>query len=145
MSEHSNLPKTPDLPPGLDPIVASRFGLWLLGVRSHRRAQKRSVIPKRDWTKTLVNRFLGLCAPWTVDEYPGSRQLLAYLLGVERHRAAHIMRQTDKTLPRRHARRLADICEEREAAYRVLKTDLRAWADRPVAGRQGIRREDRGG
>src|SRR6202022_4813473 len=34
-------------PPGLDPVTAGRFGLWLLGKRNHFRAMRRSVSASR--------------------------------------------------------------------------------------------------
>jgi hypothetical protein len=48
------------LPPGLDPVTAGRFGLWLLGKRNHFRAMRRSVSASRVSAVVLQHRFVAL-------------------------------------------------------------------------------------
>jgi hypothetical protein len=134
------------LPPGLDPVAAARFGLWLLGKRSHRAAQKRTYTAARVKGHGLAARLVRLLVPWTVDEYPGRTRAIAALCNVS-HRTVEDWQYRPERLPRKQARRLAEVCDERVAAFAALRDDLLAWADRPEnerARRQGIKPSDRG-
>jgi hypothetical protein len=115
------------LPAGLDPVKAGRLGLWLLGKRNHFAAKKRRGWPLREGTGTLASRFVCLIAPWELREYPGQRKLLAALLGVAESYAKRLMQRSGR-LPAKHARRLAAVCAEREAACRALADDLDRYA-----------------
>jgi len=119
------------LPPGLDPVMAGRFGLWLLGQRSHRRSLRRTASASRVPGRGLAQRWLTLMAPWTIEEYPGRIQLLAEICGVSRSRVGDWLYRTKpgKGLPAKHARRLMVLCEERAAALDALASDLRRHAD----------------
>ncbi len=131
------------LPEGLDPVTAGRYGLWLLGVRSHNRALKRTISPKRVWGYGPLHRLATLLSPWTIEEYPGYRRFMASLCGVAIRTSDRWFYGADR-LPRKHARRLAAICVERAAAYEALAKEFEAWADRPVE-RQSKERNTRGG
>ena len=111
------------LPAGLDPVKAGRLGLWLLGQRSHRRALRRNVSATRVSTGSLGSRFSTLFTPWTVHTYPSAAQALAELCGVKASYARLWLRR-DGRLPTRHARTLARIAREREAAWRAVAEEL---------------------
>lgn len=116
-----------ELPPGLDPVTAGRFGLWLLGQRSHRKALKRTFFVKRVRPASLQERFVRLIAPWRIEEYPGCDRVLPALCGVA-HSTARAWLWSDKRLPRRHALTLAAICDARAAEFAALAVELRAHA-----------------
>lgn len=128
-----------ELPFGLDPVTAGRFGLWLLGKRNHLRAQRRSVSASRVPGSGLAQRFLSLTAPWTVEEYPGRRRLLAELCGVSVATTDDWLYR-EQRLPPRHARRLERIAALREAAWGQLRDDLAKHA----AEREAINARPRG-
>lgn len=141
------MPQYQRLPDGLDPVQAGRFGLWLLGVRSHQRAQKRTFSASRVSGYGLAQRLLTALMPWTVEEYPGHLQALAEMCNVSRRTVEDWLYRPDK-LPRKHARRLSDICREKAAEFFELAEQLEAYAERErTAGeiRQKLRRSGRGG
>ena len=109
------------LPAGLDPVTAGRLGLWLLGQRSHRRAQRRTISASRVPNGALGDRFLCLYVPWKLHEYPGRVLALSELLGVPQ---ATAKRYTFGRLPTKHAVTLARIAREREAAWRAVAEEL---------------------
>lgn len=110
------------LPPGLDPVRAGRWGLWLLGQRSHRRSLLRTVSSRRVSTGAPGDRFLSLFAPWSIHEYPGRWQIMAELLGISRHSARRYC--YSKRLPAKHAATLERICRDRAAAFLALADEL---------------------
>ena len=113
----------PPLPPGLDPVQAGRFGLWLLGQRSHRRALSRTVSVSRVPNARIASRFLYLFVPWKVHEYPGGHQVLAELCGVKRHTVRDWL-YTSRPIPERHRETLERICRERGLAFLALADEL---------------------
>jgi hypothetical protein len=117
------MPQCRNLPAGLDPITAGRFALWMLGKRSHRRAQRRTVSASRVWGGGLAQRFVTLVAPWTVEEYPGRLRLLAGLCGVTAATSKDWLYR-DKRLPAKHAHRLHSIAIERAEQWYALAADL---------------------
>ena len=131
------------LPPGLDPVTAGRFGLWLLGRRSHERALKRRSSPSRVFGYGIIQRLATLIAPWTVEEYPGYRRFLADLCGVN-IRTSDDWLYGAQSLPRIHARRLSTLSRERGEALLAISEELATWADRPIE-RKPIERAKRGG
>lgn len=129
------------LPPGLDPVTAGRFGLWLLGKRSHQRSLKRQAVVTRVSGGSCLNRFAGLSVPWTVETYPGTHRFLCGLLNVSVSSVKRWL-HADEALPAKHAQRLALICRERSQSYNDLADEL----ERVPAKRVGrLRRDDRGG
>ena len=115
------------LPPGLSPVTAGRFGLWLLGKRAHRKALRRRSHVDRAYRVTLPSKFIRLLAPWRIEEYPGWARLLSDTCGVARGTAKNWM-GSDARLPRKHALTLAAICESRAAEFLALAEELRAHA-----------------
>jgi hypothetical protein len=134
--------RMPQLPAGLDPVQAGRFGLWLLGKRSHARALRRTFSGTRVPSTRITGRLLGILLPWTIHEYPGNLQALAEMCGVARSTASDWL-YCARPLPRKHAARLADICEQREIAFRDLKEEFRAIAAAPAE--RPLKRRSRGG
>lgn len=116
--------KYPDLPPGLDPVQAGRFGLWLLGKRSHARALKRSVTASGVPGAGLAQRALSLIAPWRIAEYPGYLRILASICGVSTKTAEEWLYR-DLVLPEKHARTLLALSETRERQFAELSAALR--------------------
>ena len=112
------------LPPGLDPVTAGRWGLWLLGNRSHRRAQQRTVSASRVPGCGACDRFLYLLAPWRYNEYPGRMQILAETLGVRRTTVRDYLYRPALKLPERHRVTLERIARERAAAWLALADEL---------------------
>lgn len=131
------------LPPGLDPVQAGRFGLWLLGKRSQARAAKRIVSGSRVPGVGAFGKVVTLSTPWTVEEYPGYTRFFSWLCGVERGTIREWLYMPQR-LPKKQAARLADWCTERAAAYAALAEEFRAWSERPAKKRH-LRRGDRGG
>jgi hypothetical protein len=119
------------LPPGLSPILAGRYGLWLVSRRSHRAALRRTAFPKRVWRKpNFANRFTDVILPWSCAEYPGASLWLAQYLGVTPATARHWL--YGKGIPARHALRLPNhlrayavsalrLAEEMEMAARAMQ------------------------
>src|SRR5262249_1935833 len=73
------------LPPGLDPVQAGRFGLWLWGRREHSRRLERSIFLTRVQDRhdsTVCWRGMSALLPWRVAHYPSLHRGLAELLGV---------------------------------------------------------------
>jgi len=120
--EARNMP----LPPGLDPVTAGRFGLWLLGQRNHRAAQRRRRGSLRVYPASDASRFARLVCPWIIAEYPGAEVLISQLCGVSEVTAEGWLRRT-KPLPSRHARVLADYVERFDGVG--VARELRAYAD----------------
>src|ERR1700720_3689012 len=96
------------LPAGLDPVQAGRFGLWLLGQRSHRRAQLRTVSASRVPGSSLAQRFVLLFMPWRITQYPGRHRFLPVLCGVSIG-TARLWLYREEKLPPKHARRMAEV------------------------------------
>jgi hypothetical protein len=114
----------PQLPPGLTPVQAGRFGLWMLGQRSHRRALQRTVSVSRVPRGGLCDQFIHLYAPWTVNEYPGRKQILAELLGVKRSTVRDYLYRSTPRLPEKHRATLERLCRERGLAFLALADEL---------------------
>jgi hypothetical protein len=112
------------LPPGLSPVDAGRFGLWLLGKRNHRAAERRRRSSFRAYSGTLLSRFASIVSPWKVYEYPGAEVLIGRLCGVSEGRAHNLLCQRGAELPSHHARVLADYVERFDgpAVARELRT-----------------------
>jgi len=111
------------LPPGLDPVTAGRFGLWLLGKRNHRKAQLREVSPSRVCGSGLADRMAYLFAPWSVTEYPGRRRLLAGLCRVSIATVDDWL-YGKKPLPPHHARHFSRMARQQALALNDLADDL---------------------
>jgi hypothetical protein len=126
------------LPPGLSPVEAGRFGLWLLARRSHRAKQKRVAFPERAWPQTLVWRWVRLITPWRVYEYPGAAVVISSLCGIAPSYAWNLLKPSwaDK-LPPRHARRLADYLEGHASECEALARELRAYAQNRNLAKNG--------
>ena len=127
------------LPSGLDPVVAGRFGLWLLGKRNHRKAHFRRVSPSRVPGSGLAHRFLWLFAPWTVEEYPGPRRFLAGLCQVSRATTDDWLYR-GRPLPPAHAHHLSRIARQQAVLLHELADDL----DRHAAEREEVNAQPRG-
>ncbi len=119
----------PPLPPGLSPILAGRYGLWLLSRRSHRAALRRTAFVSRVRNRSLADRYWGLVCPWRVYEYPGGAQFIAALFGISRHYARDLC-TGGKRLPVQHARRLMTDLEGRIASMEALRVELREYVRR---------------
>ena len=122
------------LPPGLSPVTAGRWGLWLLSRRSYRAARKRTAFPARrkwghngHWGHRLIHRWCELIVPWTVHEYPGEDRMLAAICGIAIS-SAHAYLKPSRHLPRRHAARLSDYLMAHAAECEALARELRAYA-----------------
>ena len=115
------------LPPGLDPVTAGRWGLWLLGQRSKRAAAKRTHVGIRECGYGPVRDFIQLVAPWRVDTYPSQERLLAGLCGVSEATAVPMLSRP-KAISARSAERLAAICDDYERRARETAAALRAHA-----------------
>src|SRR5580704_1716677 len=89
------------LPPGMDPVQAGKWGLWFLGQHEHRKSLRRCVTPRRIYGGNATQRFVHLLAPWTVNEYPGSAQIMSELLGVKRGTAKCYLHRSGP-LPLKH-------------------------------------------
>jgi len=132
----------PQLPPGLTPVQAGRFGLWLLGRRSHARAKKRRFHVSREPGYGLVSRFITLLLPWTIEEYPGHLRALSELFGVSPRTVEDWLYRPER-LPAKQAERMQLICRERAAAFEQLATEFEALSvERPVGT---LKRRSRGG
>jgi hypothetical protein len=127
------------LPPGLDPVTAGRFGLWLLGQRNHRKAQLRRVSPSRVFGSGLAERMVSLFAPWTVEEYPGELRLLAGLCKVSA-RTVEDWLYKRKPLPPHHARHFSRMARQQAQALNELADDL----DRHATQREAHNAQPRG-
>lgn len=130
--------------PKLDPVREGRAGLakWLLANRSHRRAQKRIGLVYRVWGHDPFLNFVSLHTPWTVDQYPGTFRFLATLLNVS-ERSAEAYLKTRRGLPKMHARKLAEICEQRIIQFQQLQREFEAIAAAP--SQRALKRRKRGG
>ena len=115
------------LPPGLDPVTAGRWGLWLWGQRSHQRALKRTASASRVEGGGVSQRFVTMVAPWTVEEYPGRIRLLSSWFGVKASTAKDWLYRPQR-LGAKRARMMARVCEDRAEAFRLLALDLERYA-----------------
>ena len=116
------------LPKGVTPTQAGRFGLWLLGLRQHKAAQRRIAFPKCAYApQTLVARWCRLIVPWKVFEYPGSQRMLSELCGISL-KSAERYHQPSAKLPRKQALRLSQYLEQHASACEALARELRAYA-----------------
>lgn len=134
-----------ELPPGLDPVAAGRFGLWLLGKRSHQRALKRRVTGTSVRGTAMAGRLVALLLPWTVDEYPGAKRFTAAICGVSQ-RTVERWFWSDVRLPPKHAATLAALCRSRAEQFAALADELEARArekPRSTAGKANVQRERR--
>ena len=127
--------RPPQLPPGLDPVTAGRWGVWLLAKASHLRGQRRSYSATRIGGKGLTKRFLFLLLPWTVERYPGAKQALSELLGIKRTTAADYMTRPER-LPRKHAETMLAVARAREAAWAGMRAELEEYINSATADRR---------
>jgi len=118
---------SPHLPPGLDPVSAGRWGLWLLGKRSQAAAKKRFLHVAPVGGDNISGRLLRLICPWSIAEYPGWQRTYSGLLGLKIG-TAQVYLYSPRPLPVKHIRRIAEISREREAAFRALAEDAEAYA-----------------
>ncbi len=132
------------LPDGLNPVQAGRFGLWLLGIRSHHRALKRSAIPDREPGCGIAHRFADLIVPWSVERYPGRSRFLADLCGVKT-RTADDWFYRPHHIGARHLRFFHRFALERIAAWTAFAEEVGRLADeaeaRAAAARGVIRQQ----
>lgn len=113
------------LPQGLDPVTAGRWGVWLLGQRQHQRAQQRSLAAA--WyndSHCLASRAIALIAKWHVNYYPGRWRAMCEVVGVKKGTAKEYI-SGRRRLPRFRRARLASFLEadlaERLEVIRLLK------------------------
>lgn len=88
-----------------------------------------------------------LLVPWTIEEYPGYRKFMASLCDVKVATSDQWLYGA-RNLPRKHARRFAEVCRQRAEAFAALAEEFEALADRPKDARerrQGFRKGPRGG
>jgi hypothetical protein len=135
------------LPPGLSPVEAGRFGLWLLGQRKQRAAQKRRASKGwRVYSRYELGRFCAMAAPWRVAEYQSGETLVARLCGVAEQSVVSWMYTPDR-LPAKHARTLAAYIRQFDGP--ALARELEAYADardaRIGARKPRVRRTGRDG
>ena len=134
------------LPSGLSPVVAGRLGLWLLGKRNHKAAQRRVAFPTREHGETtLAGRFARLIVPWKIYEYPAPQRFLSELLGIAPSYARNLLKPSwDKKLPAKHARALANYLEKRASQCEALAHELRDYASQmersKIYDKRGLRR-----
>ena len=135
------------LPPGLDPVQAGRFGLWLLGQREHNRALERDITAVRVWDSRDEGRlaYMGASAilPWRVNRYPALHKGLADILGVSVRVARGYLWERSR-FPVMHALRLADFLAADIARKQEAERALRAYAAEKEASRKA-REKKRGG
>jgi len=127
---------SPHLPPGLSPVAAGRWGLWLLGRLSHNRAKHRAFVVSPRKGANIVCRFLNLMLPWSVDTYPGHKRALAEMCGGVCVGTVDQWMYVENRLPVKRALRLAEICEAQAAAYSALGVEFREYAERRTATMQ---------
>lgn len=121
------MPPLPRLPPGLTAIDAGRWGLWLLGKRSHIRYLKRTVTPARIRGHGLVHDMMQALMPWSVEEYPGYRKGLAFWCGVK-VRTVEDWLYGKRPIPSKHAVTLAAIARTRAEQLNAVAAELEAYA-----------------
>jgi hypothetical protein len=126
------------LPPGLDPVAAGRWGLWLLGNRSHNRSIGSQTCPPLYGGDRIIGHVYTQLAPWKRFEYPGRIKYLADVLGVSRETARKYS-GCQRDLPPKHALRLADYLEAKAIRLKELAEALRSEA----LQRQARQRRDR--
>lgn len=118
----------PPLPPGLTPVAAGRWGLWLLSRRSYRAAQRRRWLPSRAWPQdTLARRWVHLITPWAIPEYPGAVRALAGVLGVSVG-SAHRYLKADSDIPKKHYLKVALHLDAHASQCMALAQELHALA-----------------
>lgn len=140
------MPGFQQLPPGLDPVTAGRFGLWLLGKRSHARAQKRTYRAVGVRGISVTGRLVNLILPWTVEEYPGYLRVLAEICGVSIRTVPHWINGT-RPLPLKHCHTLLRIAEQHELDARLIAEELRRQISNHIAHEPKgfVKRRKRGG
>lgn len=116
---------SPNLPPGLDPYTAGKWGLWLMGQRQHKKALRRTSSPRIHIPRGLADATLNLLVPWQVWEYPGRIRVLASLLNLSPATARRYA-SGDRPLPAKHALRLAEYLEADCERIKALIEEARA-------------------
>lgn len=112
------------LPAGLDPVRVGRYGLWLMGLRSHRAAALRVPFPVRVKQRSFADRVAALLVPWRIHEYPGAYRFIGALCGVSKNTARGWL--YGKPIPGKHAERLAAYLEQHASQCEALARELRA-------------------
>ncbi len=133
-----------ELPPGLNPITAGRFGVWLWGKRNQARAKTRRGTVTREYGVTPLGRLASLVVPWSVYQYPGLRRWLGEMLQVSPRTAARWL-HAGTPLPRKHAVRLERLCAERIEQLTQLREEFARLATEERPSRRRLKRESRGG
>ena len=118
------------------------MGLWLLGNRNHRAAQRRNAFVERVYPVSgLQRRWVRLVCRWSIYEYPGWTRAFAVALGIPLPTAKNYLFREDRNLPFKHAVRLLELSKEYEAEWRDLVRDLEAYvAERSQPKRRGNKR-----
>ena len=115
-------------PQSFDPVAAGRLGLWLLGKRNQKAAQRRVAFPTRvNPGKIFSSRFARLITPWKIYEYPGVERFLSGLLGIS-HAYAHNLLKPSHKLSAKHARKLAAYLSDHAAQCEALAAEMRDYA-----------------
>lgn len=131
------MPSPQTVSKAFDPVQAGRYGLWLLSLRSHKAALRRTAFPARVWKLSLIDRFRRVILPWRVYEYPGGAGFLSQLCGVARSTTYGWI--NGKSLPGKHALRLAQYLEQHASECEALALELRAYEKsrrkRPAKGK----------
>lgn len=117
----------PKLPPGLDPVTAGRWGLWLLGKRQHTAKLRRSFSNPTYALRSLLDRATNAICPWPLWRYPGRSNGIAEVLGVSPEYARQMI-GGHRPLPARHALTLARYLECDLAERQAVIDELRAHA-----------------
>lgn len=130
------------LPPGLNPVTAGRWGLWLLSKRQYRAAKRRRAFAEKRVSRdedSHGRRFIRLIVPWQPHEYPGALRFIAAVLGVEVSSARRYLAPS-MGLPRVHAAVLAGYLEGHAALCLALARELReVERSKPLVGRARAR------
>jgi hypothetical protein len=118
------------------------MGLWLLGKRNQRAAQRRSAYVERVYPGSrLQRRWVRLVCRWSIYEYPGWTRAFATALGLPIPTAKNYLFRSQRNLPLKHAIRLLELSREYESEWRELITDLEAYvAERSIPKRRGNKR-----
>lgn len=124
------MPQMQPLPPGLSPVQAGRFGLWLMGRLNHVRARRRTLSASRTHgrgARELSKRFITLLLPWKIYEYPGHAQAMSEICGVARDTARQWFYKRD-LLPAKHARKLERMAREKASEWAAVADELAGYA-----------------
>ena len=130
----------PVLPKGLTPVLAGRYGRWLLGFQAQQRASKRR--PEiAACNGSLVERAIHLFTPWQIEAYPGTLRFLSKILGIGTGTAKGYLYSPDHIpFPAHHAETLARLLFDRAATCQALAEELSRYAiDRRTAMPTGWR------